>query len=87
MQCSEGTFPVLSASVTAGKTTLLNFRRRIESGAPRPQNQQNGAEFRPSGLPQDPSRQLGFEAQGLLLGDLVQLHGPLQVCTHAIHPG
>jgi len=44
MQCSERPFPVRSASVTAGKTTLQNFRRRIESGSGVPRKARPGAE-------------------------------------------
>jgi hypothetical protein len=44
MQCSERPFPGRSASVTAGKTTLQNFRRRIESGSGMPPKASTGAE-------------------------------------------
>jgi len=87
MQCSEGPFPVRSASVTAGKTTLQNFGRRIESGPAAPQKPRKYAKNPNLGLAQDAPRQLGLEAERLFFGDLVQLDCALEVCAHAVHPG
>src|SRR5919112_2600848 len=45
-------FRAVPLPVTAGKTTLQNFRRRIESSPGREQNPRNHAEMGPLGLAQ-----------------------------------
>src|SRR5919107_1728572 len=66
---------------TAGKTTLQNFCRRIESGRKRPETR--GI----SGFPEDAPGEFRLEAQSLLLGDLVELHGALEVRVDTVQPG
>ena len=40
-----------------------------------------------SGLAEDPAGELGLEPQRLLLGDLVELHGPLEIRLHSLQTG
>src|ERR687892_1143052 len=72
--------PGLLLPVTAGKTTLQNFCRRIESSQNRLQKPGK------SGLSENAPRQFRLEAEGLLLGDLVELHRPLEVRVYAVEP-
>jgi hypothetical protein len=72
--------PGLLLPVTAGKTTLQNFCRRIESSRNRHKNPGN------SGFSENAPGEFRLKPDSLLLGDLVKLHCPLEVRVHAVQP-
>src|SRR6476661_5520240 len=87
MQWAEGSVSGPSRFSNRGQDnfTELPAKNRIEpSMAAKPAKRRGISAL---SLPQDPPRQLGFEADRLLLGDLVELHSPLEVGADPVHPG